>query len=220
MQSIAERLDAACYYSHGQTGQWRRRQLSSRGDRTSGHRRDAPCAREGSAALPPQHLTTPVCYSPVLPAPQPRRTRSRCEPPQPGPAWGRSPQLPGRTGRAAATPAPPSPPHAGPQHTRGESSGSLPAPPRLSSPRYSGPGSESLSGLSILLLPLLPGFRPFPRRPTLPALLGRSARLGTRPSPPQFRAHSRPCRPCPQGLGRAAREPGVRDGAWSLRTAP
>lgn len=148
---------------------------AARADHTSGHRRDAPRAREVSAALPPQRPTTPLCYRPLLLAPQPRRTRSHCDPPEPGPAWGRSPQCPGRTGRAAAAPAPPSPPHAGQQHTRGrESSGSFPAPPRRSSPRYSGPGSESRSGLSILLLPLLPGFRPFPRRPTLPALLGRS----------------------------------------------
>lgn len=203
---------------------------AARADHTSGHRRDAPRAREGSAALPPQRPTTPLCYRPLLPAPQPRRTRSHCDPPEPGPAWGRSPQCPGRTGRAAAAPAPPSPPHAGQQHTRGrEFSGNFPAPPRRSSPRYSGPGSESRSGLSILLLPLLPGFRPFPRRPTLPALLGRSPRLGTRPTPPQFRAQSRPRRPpAPQPappsragarLG-ARREPGGGVCAKSLLTGP
>lgn len=132
-------------------------------------------------------------------------TASPLSPARPG-AAGRTPRK-GRAGRSHPGPAEPSPCRApAHQHTRGrEPSGSPPAPPRRSSPRYSGPGSESRSGLSILLLPLLPGFRPFPRRPTLPALLGRSPRLGTRPSPPQFRAHSRPAAPSPVPSGAGAR---------------
>lgn len=159
-------------------------------------------------ALQPSHLS-------VLP---PRCVRARCCPVQedtePLPARPARPGPPGAAGRT------PREGRAEPQHSTGrEPSGSLPAPPRRSSPRYSGPGSESRSGLSILLLlPLLPGFRPFPRRPTLPAPLGRSPRLGTRPPPPPFRAHSRPP-PVPSGAAAGlGLSPGKR--TWSRLEAP
>lgn len=201
----------AGHRSHRQSGQWRK-EVAARFRPAALEHLWAPegCSLcpEGSAALPPQR-PQPLSVTVRCCPPQPRRTRSRCEPPQPGPAQSRSPPSPERPGRSH--PGPPSPPQAGPQHGRErEPSGSLRAPPRRSSPRYSAPGSESRSGLSILLPPLLPGFRPFPRRPTLPARLARWPRLGTRPSPPQFRAHSR--RP-----GRGRERARGRDGAWGRR---
>lgn len=74
----------------------------------------------------------------------------------------------------------------------GQAPGSPSAPPR-SSPRYSGPGSESRSGLSILSPPLPDGFRPFPRLPTLRARRCSSAGPGWEraPPPPPFRAPQR-----------------------------
>lgn len=155
-----------------------------------------------------QRPTTATRSSPALPLPQPRRrTRSRSDPPRHGPAGGHTAGLrplaaiPGQAGTGRSHPRPhralPVPGRSTRRVRR------CPAAPPRSSPRYSGPGSESRSGLSILPPPPLPpGFRPFPRRPTLPALRARrcsAARPGWEhaPTPPGFRAQNRPRSPRP-----------------------
>lgn len=118
-------------------------------------------------------------------------------------ASGRSPLPPGRPGQAATTPGPAEPSRRLAAALSGDGAlGSLhcavlccaelscaalrwaalrcaalplPAPPHhRSSPRYSGPGTESRAVLSILPPPLLPpSFRSFPRRATLSAFSAR-----------------------------------------------
>lgn len=125
MMSITERLDAACYCSHRQGGQWRRRQLSSR-------------------RLPAQ--TTPLGTGGMLPVPERALQPSHLSVLQPRSVTARCCPLPSQGGHGAtATPLSPAQPGAARRNAREGRTGPQPPRPRriLPMPGSSTPGGEN-----------------------------------------------------------------------------